>query len=70
MTNTKVELGCGFKVSGHDVGRGFAEVLLLASVVPRREKLLFGVGLLGYYCPEHLQQRASGKADVYSSRIN
>ena len=69
--NAKVELGCGLKVSDRDVGRGFAEVLLLASMIPRHKNLLFAVGSLwysglGYHCTEHLQQIASGKAGIYS----
>lgn len=74
MTNAKVELGRGLKVLHHDVGYGFAEVLLLAFMVPRHENLLFAVGSLWYpglgnRCTEHLQQIASGEAGVYREGI-
>lgn len=74
MVDTWVELGRGFKVLHHDGGRGFTEVLLLASVVPGHEKLLFAVGSLwylrlGYRCTEHLQQIASSRAGIYSEGI-
>lgn len=74
VMNAKVELGRGLKVLHHDVGYGFAEVLLLAFMVPRHENLLFAVGSLWYpglgnRCTEHLQQIASGEAGVYREGI-
>lgn len=44
VTNAQVGLERGLKVSDHDGGCGFAEVLLLASLVASHKKLLLAVG--------------------------
>lgn len=71
VTDTKVELGHGLKVSDKDAGQGCTEVLLLASVA-RTTGVCYALLVVpgsGFCCAEHQQQTASGQAGVSGEEI-